>query len=259
MTQEQATAPAPVVCTVAGPRRPISHEIYNGAELTGNATRPGAYDALRIPSLFNGRRQAPHAPVEPSTVWTPPPPTPRALRTVDAAPLSELRPQILAVMAREAQERADEREHRRRGGTPRHNLAQGPLRELQPILRRPRDAYSPRPDSQPGKVLAHLRTHGGYLSYAQVSSLFGIQQVAVTATLRAALQHGALVRHIVDQRVVLALPGFEPPPPAPQPSKELLSLEARLRRRVEMVAQLQAEIAAMQVRVALLVTHTTTQ
>lgn len=45
-----------VIPTVAGPREHFSRETYAGAELIARSSRPGAYDALRLPSLFNGKR-----------------------------------------------------------------------------------------------------------------------------------------------------------------------------------------------------------
>lgn len=43
--------------TVAGGRNPFSSEIYMGLELRRLCTRPGAYDAMAIPSLINGRER----------------------------------------------------------------------------------------------------------------------------------------------------------------------------------------------------------
>lgn len=54
--------------TVAGPRCHFSTEIYAGAELRALSARPGAYDAMSLPSLVFGRRVTPGA--APSPVQT---------------------------------------------------------------------------------------------------------------------------------------------------------------------------------------------
>ena len=49
----EACAPA-TATTVAGPRQFCSASTYDGAELRHLSNRPGAYDAMAIPSLING-------------------------------------------------------------------------------------------------------------------------------------------------------------------------------------------------------------
>ncbi len=215
-----AAPPTPVVCTVAGPRRPFSSEIYRGAELLPTAARAGAYDALRMPSLFNGRRQAPHAGVFEATVWTPPPPSPHTPLPVAATP-------------------------KRHVATPRPDRAQGPLRELTPG-RRVRGTYLPRPGSVPSLLLEHLHSYGGHLTYVEIRDRFGLPLSSVTAVFKPAISAGVLVRKVCNQRAVLCLPGYTPPPDTPRPSKALQNAQARLTRRRNQVAQLEAEVLALQ-------------
>lgn len=60
--------------TVAGPRIPFPRETYSGAELATRSSRPGAYDALVLPSLFNGKPRAPGPMPEPLALPGVPPP-----------------------------------------------------------------------------------------------------------------------------------------------------------------------------------------
>jgi len=60
--------------SIAQPRRMGFEGIYTGAELATRSSRPGAYDAMAIPSLFNGKSRPPAvAPVPASALAAPAP------------------------------------------------------------------------------------------------------------------------------------------------------------------------------------------
>ena len=200
-------APAPVVCTVAGPRMPYSSQVYTGDELRRTSARPGAYDALALPSVFNGRKVAP--------------PTVAAINFVHTSG------------------------HRDFLGT----KAEG-LRFTAIAVTPPADQgdYLPKPGSVPSLVLAHLQEHGGHLSYSDITQRFGIPQSSTTAVFKKAIESGVLVRLTSNARVVIALPGYTPPPDTPKPSKDLLALQTRLDKRRAEVEAMEREVADLQSR-----------
>lgn len=231
MTPEHDTAnpPAePVVCTVATPRSHFSREIYTGAELQRGTSRAGAYDALRLPSLFNGRRSAPGTVPEPSTVWT---------RTVSSR----------AVISNPPVAKAPAAPVERRTGTPRRDRAQTVLRPLTPP-RPAKAAYVPREGSIPSRLLAHLTEFGGHVTYTEVAQRFDMPRSSTTAIFKKALAARLFIRVLVDKRAAFALPGYEPPPPAATPPKQLASLQARLARRLAEVAALEREVRELEAR-----------
>lgn len=73
--------------SVAGPRVPISRETYTGAELQTRSARPGAYDALNLPSR-EGARIVPRDQARPVTLPPAPRPVPLLHRHAPA-PISE--------------------------------------------------------------------------------------------------------------------------------------------------------------------------
>lgn len=81
-------APEPVICTVAAPRRSVMGGVYLGEELRARCPRPGAYDAMALPSLFSGQKRDPLAPRNL---------TPKAMRP--EAPLSPLSVRPIALVA----------------------------------------------------------------------------------------------------------------------------------------------------------------
>ncbi|CAN5859750.1 hypothetical protein BH11PSE13_BH11PSE13_12470 [soil metagenome] len=211
----QADAGPEVICTVAAPRVPYSPEIYMGAELRATSPRAGAYDALRIPSLFNGRRRAPGALIEVAAVWTAPPPQ---RRYVDrpAPPPAPVAAVPVAVKG-----------ERRKGVN-----------------------YLPREGSIPSMLLAHLHTHVGHITYTEIAKLFGLPPSSTTAVFKKALTEGVLVRHLVNNRAAMALPGYTPPPDSPSLSKEVRVLQAQLLKRIAKVTELQREVSGLQARIA---------
>lgn len=213
------TAPA-VICTVAGPRRPYSHETYAGLELQPSSARHGAYDALKLPSVFNGHRATPGATLAAQGVvdWKPPAAAP-ASKPVEAYTPAEL------------------------GAPPARR--QRKLRELTPGRDR-KKAFMPRRGSVPTQLLELLTKQGGHFTYSSVAVRFGVPAGSITALFKPALTAGALVRHVVNGRACLALPGYTPPPDEPQPSRLKRELQARIDRRLQKLAQLQTEVGTLQ-------------
>lgn len=171
----------PLGTSVAAPREHFSREVYNGAELHTRSSRPGAYDALALPSLFNGKTKVPDTALPPVTA-------PYVPRAPEPAPLLGPRDQ-------------------------------GPLRTLRPA-RVSISPYTARTGSAPARVLSHLRSVGGAITYVEIAARFNVPQGTITASFKPALKRGALVRHVINGHVALSLPGFTPP--APDPDPELL-------------------------------------
>jgi hypothetical protein len=173
---QAAAAAEPIVCTVATPRRPVAPSVYTGAELLTRCNRPGAYDALALPSLQNGRQRLPGDQAEGK------PYVPR-----------EIAPQPLQV-------------------SPRNNVddPRTMTREF-PTVHHPRGEYRPHAGSTPAKVLDYLRAMGGFISHAEICERFDIKRSAITAAFKPILKHGVLVRQIVDGYTGFSLPGWEAP------------------------------------------------
>ncbi|RIX74447.1 MarR family transcriptional regulator [Acidovorax cavernicola] len=205
--QAEPEASAPIVCTVAGPRTPYSAQLYTGEELRPTSARPGAYDALTLPSVFMGRRVA--AP---------------AASTLNFVHTSGRR-DFLGTKA-EGQR----------------------FTAIAPAAQGDQGNYLPKPGSVPSLVLAHLQEHGGHLTYSEITQRFGIPQSSTTAVFKKALDSGALVRLLHNERVVIALPGYTPPPDTPKPSKDLIALQARIEKRRQEVAAMERELAQLQSR-----------
>ena len=181
---DEPEAPAPIVCTVAGPRLPFSPDSYSGAELQATCPRPGAYNAFALPSLFNGARRTP----------------PQAAFASNAVHTSG----------------------------------------------RTKPAYLPRAGSIPALLLAHLQAHGGHMTYSEVARRFGMPPSSTTAVFKKTLEEGLLLRIVAEGRAAFALPGYVPPPAPPRPSKEFLSRQAKLKKRLAEVALLQQELRDLQ-------------
>lgn len=231
---------APVVCTVAGPRLPYSTEVYTGAELRPTSLRRGAYDALTLPSVFNGRRHTPaQAAPAANIVHT----SGRAERSMAAVRKTIAQLDRFSAAGSEAAAAVHQFAEVAKAIKPARS--QGPLRELTPA-RVARGGYFPKPGSIPSLVLAHLQEHGGHLTYSEVTQRFGLPQSSVTAVFKKALASQVLVRLVTNARVAFALPGYVPPPDTPRPSKDLRAMQARLEKRMAEVAELQREVLALQ-------------
>lgn len=152
--------------------------VYMGEHLSMRSSRPGAYDALALPSLFSGQKRDPAAPKAIAPKPVPP-----------EQPLSNLSvPPLATPVARQT----------------------GPAREF-PTVHREKQPYRPHQGSVPYKVIEHLRAFGGFLNHFEISEKFGIPRTNVTAVFKPAIKGGALIRHVVDGHVVYALPDWQPP------------------------------------------------
>lgn len=216
----QDAAP-PVVCTVAGPRVPFSAQVYTGAELRNTSTRPGAYDAMAVPSLLNGRRVARSQPAAALTAWTPP-----ARNPVHTSRLDQ----------------------RIRIEVPERQAVAAPTPKPAPRVRD--GSYLPNPGSVPSLVLAYLTEHGGHLTYVDVSERFGLPKSSVLAVLKKALDTRLLMRLTASGRSAFALPGYVAPPDARHTGKDVVVLQDRLAQRRAEVARLERELAELLARAA---------
>ncbi|MFL9669017.1 hypothetical protein WIX39_018855 [Variovorax sp. AB1(2024)] len=165
--------------------------IYTGAELANSSARPGAYDALRLPSLVSGRkvtREQMHA--EMLAPLPPAPPMPTSYRDTHAAD-----PDVHAL----SEEIADPSPACEAVG----HAAQSASPQASP-------AYRPREGSGPHRLLQHLQQHGGHLTYSEISERFDIPSHSLTAIFKPALTRGALIQLRVGdkRRRALALPSY---------------------------------------------------
>jgi len=219
---EAEAPPEQIICTVATPRQSAMTGVYMGEELRARSSRPGAYDAMALPSLFNGQKHDPLAPKEPP-----------ARKVIAEAPLSSLAVAPLP--------------------TPPKSRKVGPARAFPTAGRTEKPAYQPRPWSAPAKVIEHLRAVGGFISHVDVSKQFHVTRNAITATFKPALQRGALVRQEVGGYVGFSLPGWTPPiAPTTSPSDQcgFEVAEATLKAREAQVALWQSYLHALQARAA---------
>lgn len=180
--------------TVAGPRRPISHEAYTGGELEMRSPRAGAYDALKLPSRMGDRLVEPGGPRPSLPSARAPQPVPLQHRTAPAAP-----------------------------------PAPPPARA--PAAKAP-TGYRPRNGSVPSRVLEALALpdSGGFITFRDIGRRFGLPQKQVLASFATALQQGVLKRAVIDGESALALPHVRivnvrpPADPAPAgPSVDVLA------------------------------------
>lgn len=167
---------------VAGPRRPIGVGTYTGEELSVRSARPGAYDALKIPSVIGNRHVLPGTPREPDA------PRPRA-------PVELL--------------------HRTAPPPPPAPPATSP----QPWGRKGPKAYVPAVGGVPQLVIAALRAEGGHLSMSDVARRFGVKLTSVASILATPIENGALQRHLHRRRTYVSLPGYVLPTEEPEEPK----------------------------------------
>lgn len=230
---------------IASARPSVMHsrEIYTGTELGRTSSRDGAYDALAIPSLIGGKRvtraqqrEDLRAPVPASVPTTARPPTRVTVpEGATAAPIACAPP----CAAPDAPQPAP-------GPAPR------PLRNKAGKARTLR-SYLPQAGSVPDRVIQHLRAHGGSLTHKQIAELTGVPAGHVTAICKTPLLRGALVRQVVDGRVVITLPHAAP---TPQPvtvhhtSGRVGAIPATSERRFWPVPDAAPDLDAAQVRIA---------
>ena len=208
--------PVEIIPTVAGPRTMFSREVYMGGELHNAPARAGALDASRLPSLFNGRTIQPSdlraLITAPSAHWAPPKPAPAT---------RQARPQNIVFASGAADPLRHESDRRFMPlPAPRKPKAKRmPPRPPAQIQTTARAAYKPYTDSLRSRVLAHLQAHGGHLTFPEAARMGDASVRNVTATFAKAFSVGVLVRHKVDGRSVIALPGYVPPTTASSMSR----------------------------------------
>ena len=169
----------------------VMHGTYTGAELERTSSRPGAYDALTIPSRIGGRLVTP---IELHAEVNAPSPAPITTR----APVAAWAP---------LQEPVD--------------VAPTPAAPCPPPLTQGRislSTYHGRKGSAPALVIAALEVEGGHLTYSEIATRFNVPRTSVTAIFKSAMVKGALARHLIDGQHALSLPGYVPPPAQPAAS-----------------------------------------
>ena len=163
--------------TVAGPRRPFSHETYTGAELETRSARPGAYDALALPSRMGDRQVVPGG--APVSLPSAKKPKPVPLQHRVAPPPPPAPPPAVAKALKT-------------------------------------EAYKPRVGSVAYRVLEVLRVEGGHHSFMDIGERLGVSSKNIAHQLEFAFARGALVRHEVGRKPFISLPGYViPERPAP--------------------------------------------
>lgn len=158
----------------AGVVHPV--EIYDGADLAATCPRPGAYDAMKLPSRLNGRTTTPPAPAQ--TIVPP-----RAVTSRARISVSEATDQPQAT---------DEGFH-----TP---------PELAPIVGK--QGYRPRAGSLAESVIHDLRTMPAGVAYTrdEIEAIFSVSRLSVATCLERCLEAGLLVRVRKGRCFAYALP-----------------------------------------------------
>lgn len=157
---------------VAAPRRPTFSGTYTGEELRVQSARPGAYDALKIPSVIGNRKVYPGTPREPEP--------PRLRQPTDL--LHRTAPASLTLP------------------TPQPWGVKGPKE------------YTPEVGGLPHRLVQALRNEGGYMSMGEIARRFAAAHTSLNGILRTPIERGALVRHGQGRHRFISLPGFEMPP-----------------------------------------------
>ncbi|SIR00889.1 hypothetical protein [Pseudacidovorax sp. RU35E] len=201
---------------------------YTGEDLARQSARPGAYDAMSIPSRMGDRRLSraemraelaaplPAMPLPSRAVTSvavpegataapiplSPPPIPSPLPVAEQAP-----PPVATVPGQVFKQGRSTTNSKPEAGA----QAAGAPRSLTPIKGRGITAYTPRHGSVPHVIVQHLRANGGCVTYSAAAAMTGANAGHLTAICKAALLGGALMRHRVGDNLVLALPGWTPP------------------------------------------------
>jgi len=161
--------------------------IYDGADLAPRSLRPGAYDAMRLPSVFNGRPSVPPAPPAP-VPQTRPSVTARARICVWAPPVEDVAAQ--------------------------EEPLQAPP-QLAPIVGV--DGHTPRAGSLAEAVIQDLRTMPAGVAYTcdEVEAIFSVASSSVTTSLARCVEAGLIVRVKKGRRAAFALPAIQAAPSSP--------------------------------------------
>lgn len=165
---------------IAGPRIPISRELYTGAELQSRSVRPGAYDAFALPSREGSRIVTP----DERRVEAPTPASTNA---------AAMRLQPVPLL---------------------HRAAPPPITGPWPA-KKDLGCYSPRAGSVAQGVLNVLQRDGGHLTTYVIAARFNVKPHAVLGLLKTPIDRGALIRHQVGRRAFISLPGYDMPELAP--------------------------------------------
>lgn len=200
MSERYTSARMPAARAVGAPS--VMAGTYNGAELASRSSRPGAYDALSLPSLVNGERRPRGAPEPEAPAAVAPTVMMRAPAVqADAPPLPEL------VQADKVDAAPD---------YPRDRLGR------RKIPRQPGDGvYRPRQGSLPWRVIERLKTAPGktIVTYREIETELGLPLTHITGTFSRAVSAGALQIVKVNGRSAFALPDHvaagAPAPAAP--------------------------------------------
>ncbi|MDR6521805.1 hypothetical protein J2789_004495 [Variovorax paradoxus] len=171
--------------------RSVMEGTYSGTELANTSARPGAYDAMKLPSLISGRQVSREQQRAELLAPLPAPPAPAShCAAATDAPESVQLPHPVAPPTAVPQPAAA-------------TVDKAPA------------SYRPREGSGPHRVLQHLKEHGGHLLYADICRQFDIPTHSLTAIFKPALARGALVQLQIQigesRRRALALPGYVPP------------------------------------------------
>jgi hypothetical protein len=165
--------------------------LYTGAELAMRSSRPGAYDAMKIPSLVNGRKRMPDA-TEPTNVkCIPLAPSPRVTARAPVA-ISDAEHAIMQI-------------------EPIKPTVKRPTASALPSVQRVPD-YRPRAGSATFRALEALRgmPQHSYLTSDWTHRHLGVHPSCFHPIFKTAIDKKALVRAVIGRRAALALPGFDP-------------------------------------------------
>ncbi|WP_137860771.1 VapE domain-containing protein [Variovorax sp. 3P27G3] len=235
MSERYTTTRMPHARPLGGPS--VMAGQYTGAELTTRSARPGAYDALALPSLVGGRQVSREQMREELLAPLPPaPPMPSSRNPACLATEVEVIPQADAQQLKKYLtsnadayrpsygERAIGKPAKQQlifatGSTDFIPPETGNRRFFVVDAARPPAAernnapapYRPREGSGPHQVLKHLQQHGGHLLYTEICARFDIPSHSLTAIFKPALTRGAIIRLHIGNRRALALPGYVPP------------------------------------------------
>jgi len=159
----------PAIPTKSGSRNLHSAAIYDGAELNRLSNRPGAYDAMALRSIINGRERTLQHPSLPQ-------------------PATVARPEFV---------------NTRDDTQPVYQST-----EVLRRLRIPGSTYAPYIDGIPARVITALQAPDAPLAftYDELTRRFGAVRTSISATFAQSRHHGVLVRTQLNGHSALGLP-----------------------------------------------------
>jgi hypothetical protein len=183
MSERYTTARIPSARSLGAPS--VMEGLYLGAELATRSARPGAYDAMKLPSLVNGRQRMPDAPPPAPVEYIPPAPAPRVTARAPVA-ISDAEHAIAQPVPAPTL-------------TPRQKAAQNRY-----------GSYTPRAGSVPDRVINALldMPAGAFFSLAEIEEKFDLPAKQFVGTFRTPLQKGALEMWVssATRKRVISLP-----------------------------------------------------